>query len=69
MQVQQCERSRALVVLVSIFIRYVQSLASVQRVPESTRIDELASEELYITCSFILDLDIFEKKNTAHFSI
>ena len=42
-RVQQRERSRAIVVLVPIFIRNVYSLASIQLAPESARIIELAS--------------------------
>ena len=41
-RVQQCESSRALVVLVPILIRNVSNLTSVKRAPENARIVELA---------------------------
>ena len=43
MRVQQCERSRALVVLVPIFISNVWNLASIQIAFNSARIVEIAS--------------------------
>ena len=47
-RVQLCESSQALVILVPIFIRKVESLTSVQWALESARIVELALVFVYI---------------------
>ena len=55
-RVQQCECSRAVAVLVSIFICNALSLPSIHRVPESARIVELVSSfhSLRISCGCII---------------